>query len=57
MVKNQSRITSRQDELYDLAEESTNGVFADGPEETDEERKKNHNLVLDFIKDNKTKHL
>jgi hypothetical protein len=36
-----------------LAEESTNGVFASAPEETEEERKKNHDLVNDFILKNR----
>lgn len=50
MIKNKNRISSRQDELHDLAEESTNGVFASAPKETEEECKKNHDLVNDFIK-------
>jgi hypothetical protein len=50
LVKDQNRITRRKDELHDLAEESTNGAFASVPDETEEERKKNHGLVDDFIK-------
>jgi hypothetical protein len=50
LIKDQNRITRRQDELHDLVEESTNGVFASAPDEPEEERKKNHDLVNDFIK-------
>lgn len=46
----ENRITHRHDNLHDLAEESTNGVFASAPEETEEERKNGHDLVDDFIK-------
>lgn len=44
------RDCGHDDELHDLAEESTNGVFASVSDETDEERKRNHDLVNDFIK-------
>ncbi|MCJ7843621.1 hypothetical protein MUB24_22670 [Lederbergia sp. NSJ-179] len=57
LIKNLNHITCRQDKLHDLAEESTNGVFAIAPEETKEERKKNHDLVNNFIKKSKKKAL
>lgn len=44
------RLAHKQNQLHDLAEESTNGIFASAPEETEEGRKKNHDLVDDFIK-------
>ncbi|MDC3418751.1 hypothetical protein [Aquibacillus salsiterrae] len=53
MIKNKNLITNRQNQLHDLAEESTNGIFASAPDETEEERKKNHDLVESFIKKNK----
>ncbi len=55
MIKNQNRISCKHDELHDLAEESTNGIFASAPDETDEERKKNHDLVNEFIRKRKNK--
>lgn len=55
MIKNRARPTRRQDSLHDLAEESTNGVFAGAPNEPEKERKKNHDLVNDFIKKHKNR--
>ncbi|MFD1416101.1 hypothetical protein [Oceanobacillus jeddahense] len=49
LIKNKERIIRKQDELHDIAEESTNGVFAGTPKETEKERKKNHSLADDFI--------
>lgn len=43
--------TRKQDQLHDLAEESTNGVFASPPNE--DERNQSHDLVNDFIKKHK----
>ncbi|WP_164217332.1 hypothetical protein [Virgibacillus sp. YIM 98842] len=45
-----------RDELHDLAEESTNGVFACDTDESEEERKMKHDLVNDFIKKHKNRH-
>ncbi|WP_157037100.1 hypothetical protein [Oceanobacillus jeddahense] len=49
MIKNKERIIRKQNELHDVAEESTNGVFACTPEEMEKVRKKNHSLADDFI--------
>lgn len=56
LKKKQNCITYRQDDLHDLAEESTNGIFASPPDEKREELKKNHELVNDFIKKYKNRH-
>jgi hypothetical protein len=54
LYKKQDRITKHQDELHDLAEESTNGVFASPSDEDMGERKINLHLIDEFIKKRKS---
>ncbi|MFZ3590122.1 hypothetical protein ACOI1C_12780 [Bacillus sp. DJP31] len=54
MSNKRNQLIQKQNKMHDLAEESTNGVFAIAPKESPVERKKNHDKVTGFIKNYKT---